>query len=96
MLTIAAGLFSTLIGLGLLSLSALGLVSQAGLRGWVSNTLGFIIVAASIVVMLAQILSELSAVSRLGFLIGHLVIALFILPWRSQECLSATDSRDQN
>ena len=75
------GLLSLLMGVILVSLSALGLVTMARLRGVVANLLALLIVAYALPVLLAQILSEMHWVSRAGFLIGHGVIAGIVLPW---------------
>jgi hypothetical protein len=84
-----SGIFSVLIGMALVSLSSFGLVVLARPKGIVSNLLAFVIVAYATIVLLTQVLSELYAVNRLGFLIGHALIALIILPW----CLKSAPVR---
>ncbi len=75
------GGLSILIGLVLVSLSSLGLVALARLKGIVSNVLALAIVAYAVIVVLTQILSEMHWVNRPGFLIGLAIIALMVLPW---------------
>jgi hypothetical protein len=74
-------IFFTFIGVTLVSLSSLGLVAIARLKGIVSNALAFAVIAYATIVLLAQILSELHFVNRLGFLIGHIMIVLIVLAW---------------
>jgi hypothetical protein len=72
---------ATLIGLILLSLSSLGLVALCRLKEVVSNVLAFAIIAYATIVLLAQVLSELYQVHRLGFLIGQTRVVLIVLPF---------------
>ena len=79
------GIISILAGLILVSLSSFGLVARGQFKGIVANILAFAIVSYATIVFLAQFLSEIYLVQRLGFLIGHGVIALLVLPWNIKE-----------
>lgn len=73
-------LAALLAGLSLLSISSVGLVALGRLKGVVANSLAFVIIAYATIVLLTQNLSELYLVSWLGFLIGHALIVLLVLP----------------
>ncbi len=75
------GMLAITTGTILLTLSSLGLVALARLKGVVENTLAFAIIAYATLVLLAQILSELSLVHWAGFLSGHALIALLVVPF---------------
>ena len=76
-----SGVICVLAGVSLVSLSSLGLVTLARLRGVTANVLAFVIASYATIVLLAQILSEIHAVSWSGFLLGHLIIMLVVLPY---------------
>ena len=83
------GIACILIGVALVSLSSFGLVALARLKGITANLLGFVIVAYATIVLLAEVLSELYAVSRFGFIIGHALIVLIVFPL----CLKSSSVR---
>ncbi len=76
-----SGIIFLLIGIILIYISSFKLVTIARLKGIVANVLAFAVIAYATIVLLAQILSELHFVSRLGFLIGHTLIVLIVLAW---------------
>ena len=75
------GFLSILLGLSLVSVSSFGLTRRGQFKGVVSNTLAFAIITYATTVLIAQVLSELGMVHRLGFLMGHLIIVVLLLPW---------------
>lgn len=75
------GIFLTIIAIALIGFSALGLVIAARLQGMVANLLAWLITAYAMIVLLAQLLSELHTLSRAGFLIGHTLIAAAVVGW---------------
>ncbi len=67
-------------GLTLLTVTAIGLLAAARLRGMVANLLAFVIIAYSVVVLLAEALSLLNRLSLAGLLLAHALTAIFTLP----------------
>jgi hypothetical protein len=80
---------ATLSGLALVSISSLALTARGWFKGAVSNILTFFIITYATIVLLAQLLSELYLIRPAGFLIGHLIIVLLVLPWNLTLCKSA-------
>ncbi len=64
-----------------LASSSIGLIAVLRMRGIISSVLGFFIVAYATIVLLAEILSELHAIQREAFLIGHLLMSIALFPW---------------
>jgi hypothetical protein len=84
-----SGIFYVLIGIALVSLSSFELVAFVRLKGITTNLLAFVITAYATIVLLAQVLSELYAIHRFGFIIGHALIVLIVFPW----CLKSPSVR---
>jgi len=67
-------------GLTLLTVTAIGLLAAARLRGVVANLLAFVIIAYSVVVLLAEALSLLNRLSWSNLLVAHALAAMLTLP----------------
>ena len=77
--TLAAGISVCLV--------VVGLLTRLRLEGWIAHALAAYVLALGVIVLSAEVLSELQALNRQGFLIAHGVLAVLTLPlWGRYGC----------